>query len=69
MMRWLTGICVALLGLVILSGCSTAPVLSNVSLSATTLTPSGAEESVSLSYTIGQTALVSVALDDAKGTH
>lgn len=68
MMRWLGGVCIAWLGLMLLSGCSAAPVLSNVSLSATTLTPRGAEESVSLAYTIGQTALVSVALIDRNGT-
>lgn len=67
MKRWLLGLCIVVAGLV-LTGCSTAPILSNVTLSAETLTPTGNEESVALSYTIGQTATVTVTLIDANGT-
>jgi len=66
MMRWLLrtlilGVCVAL------GGCTTSPLLSNVAVSAPTLSPSGAGESVTLSYTVGQNAAVSVELVDANG--
>lgn len=67
MKRWLLG-SVLLVAMLLVSGCSTAPILSNVTLSATTLTPTGNEESVSLSYTVGQTAMISVTLIDANGT-
>lgn len=67
MKRWVLGLCIVVAS-IMLAGCSTAPILSNVSLSAATLKPSGNEESVSLAYTIGQTATVTVALVDANGT-
>jgi len=67
MKHWVLGICIGM-ALMLLTSCSTAPILSNVTLSADTLTPSGNEESVTLSYTIGQTASVTVALIDANGT-
>ena len=67
MKHWVLGICVGM-AMLVLTSCSTAPILSNVALSADTLTPSGNEESVTLSYTVGQTASVTVALVDASGT-
>ncbi|MBM4414113.1 MAG: hypothetical protein FJ040_11805 [Chloroflexi bacterium] len=67
MMRWLVQL--VIVGAVwVLVGCSTTPLLSNVSLSATTLRPTGAGESVTLNYTIGQPAQVSVHLVDDQGT-
>ena len=67
MMRWLVRL-VIISAVWVLAGCSTAPLLSNVSLSAATLSPTGAGESVTLNYTIGQAAQVSVRLIDAQGT-
>ncbi len=67
MMRWFVQL-VILSAVWVLVGCSTAPLLSNVSLSATTLRPTGAGESVTLNYTIGQPAQVSVQLIDDQGT-
>ncbi len=66
MIRWLVRL-VVLSAVWVLAGCSTAPLLSNVSLSAETLSPTGAGESVTLNYSIGQPAQVSVQLIDAQG--
>jgi hypothetical protein len=67
MIRWLVRL-VIISAVWVLAGCSTAPLLSNVSLSASTLSPTGAGESVTLSYNIGQPAQVSVRLIDTQGT-
>ncbi|MFM7679729.1 MAG: hypothetical protein ACKO83_12860, partial [Roseiflexaceae bacterium] len=67
MKHWVLGLC-TIVAAVLLAGCSTAPILSNVALSARTLTPRGNEESVTLSYTVGQSASVTVVLVDANGT-
>ena len=66
MKRWMLGLC-TIVATVLLGGCSTAPILSNVALSARTLTPRGNEESVTLSYTVGQSAAVTVVLVDSNG--
>ena len=66
MIRWLMRLSIVAIG-VLLSACSTAPLLSNVSLSAATLSPTGAGETVTLNYTVGQDATVSIALSDATG--
>lgn len=55
----------AALGL--LAGCAAQPLLSNVQASATTLQPSGAGESVTISYQIGREATVSIYLLDSAG--
>ena len=66
MMRWfLRTIIVS--AVLVLAGCSTRPLLSNVSVSAPTLSPTGAGESVMVSYTVGQQATVSIELVDANG--
>lgn len=66
MIRWTLQICMVL-GALLLAGCSTTPLLSTVAISAPSLSPSGAGESVNVSYTIGKTATVSVELVDANG--
>lgn len=66
MMRWTLQICMVM-GAFLLAGCSTTPLLSTVAISAPNLSPSGAGESVNVSYTIGKTASVSVELVDANG--
>jgi len=66
MIRWTLHLCIVL-GAFLLAGCSTTPLLSTVAISAPTLSPSGAGESVTVSYTIGKTATVSVELVDANG--
>ena len=66
MIRWTLQICMVL-GAFLLTGCSTTPLLSTVAISAPSLSPSGAGESVNVSYTIGKTASVSVELVDANG--
>lgn len=67
MIRWLVRL-VIISAVWMLASCSTAPLLSNVTLSADTLSPTGAGESVTLSYSIGQPAQVSVRLIDTQGT-
>ena len=67
MTRWILRVSIALCALV-LAGCSTAPLLSAVGVSAASLSPTGNGESVNVSYTIGQNATVTVELVDAKGT-
>jgi hypothetical protein len=66
MMRWFVR-SIILAAVVVLAGCSTRPLLSNVTVSAPTLSPSGAGESVMVSYTVGQQATVSIELVDANG--
>lgn len=65
-MRWFVR-SIILAAVVVLAGCSTRPLLSNVTVSAPTLSPSGAGESVMVSYTVGQQATVSIELVDANG--
>lgn len=50
-----------------LAACGAQPLLGDVALSAPTLAPTGAGETVSLSYTLGRDATVSVYLQDAAG--
>ena len=66
MIRWILRALIMLCALLI-AGCSTTPLLSNITISAPTLSPSGAGESVTISYTIGKNAAVTVELVDAKG--
>jgi hypothetical protein len=66
MIRWLLRFSVLVIGLM-LTACSTSPLLSDVSLSATTLSPTGAGESVTLGYRIGQDATITVSLNDSAG--
>lgn len=67
MIRWALRLAVVGLGLV-LASCSTAPLLSNVTVSAPTLRPTGNGESVNVGYVIGQPATVTIELVDSNGT-
>jgi hypothetical protein len=51
-----------------LASCGSSSLLSNVAISAPSLQPTGNGEHVDISYTIGQKAMVSVYLQDDKGT-
>ena len=66
MIRWLLRT-IILAACVALSGCTNSPLLSSVAVSSPTLSPSGAGESVTISYTVGQNAAVTVELVDANG--
>jgi hypothetical protein len=57
-----------LLAAVLLASCGAQPLLSDVSVSAPELRPTGAGETVSISYRIGQESRVTVTLRDAQGT-
>lgn len=63
--RTLLALAVAVL---ILAGCGAQPVLSDVGVSAPELRPTGAGETVTINYRVGQDARVSVKLLDANGT-
>lgn len=67
MKRWALRCAIALCGL-LLAACSTTPVLSNVTVSAATLRPTGNGESVNVGYVIGQAATVTIELVDSNGT-
>lgn len=67
MLRHLMKAALLALALLALAGCGASPLLSDVALSAPALAPTGAGETVSLSYAVGKPAKVSVYLRDAAG--
>jgi hypothetical protein len=66
-MRFILTLFLCMLALVALAACGARPLLGDVALSEPTLRPTGAGETVSLSYTLGRAANVSVFLQDAAG--
>lgn len=67
-MKRIIALLLTLTALLILSSCATRPLLGEVTLSASELRPTGAGETVTVTYAIGRPARVTVALVDEQGT-
>ncbi|MDW8215561.1 MAG: hypothetical protein RMJ55_18570, partial [Roseiflexaceae bacterium] len=67
-MKRIIALLLTLIALLILPSCATRPLLGEVTLSASELRPTGAGETVTITYAIGRPARVTVALVDEQGT-
>lgn len=67
-MKRIIALFLTLTALLILPSCATRPLLGEVTLSASELRPTGAGETVTITYAIGRPARVTVALVDEQGT-
>ncbi len=67
-MKWIITLLFTLTALLFLSSCTARPLLGEVTLSADELRPTGAGETVTITYAIGRPAQVTIALVDDQGT-
>ncbi|PMP79179.1 MAG: hypothetical protein C0183_15005, partial [Roseiflexus castenholzii] len=67
-MKRIITLLLTLIVLLLLSSCAARPLLGDVTLSANELRPTGAGETVTITYAIGRPARVTVALVDDGGT-